>query len=375
MIKRLLENGTIPINETIRSGKYNFFSINDFFGFNDSIRLIKIINIFTSFILNLLIVISLLKRKRQKYKNTIAFNLVGNILLINFIHTVTYILNWVTNINNAYTFKKNKNEYKVGGLLIGSPRKNFFVCQIQGFLLVYSSLSQDISIIIFFYLVNKTSIPSKLNIQLKLLILGHLLPFLLGVIYLIIGGIGLNDRYCYIKKFEFVNKDSNPDYSLYDNFRALIIIIYTIRGINLVISVYLLIIINKYVKKHHLTRTYILKTSSILIVQIVTITIGFIYRVSHIISNDINKIISDIFLCINTLDGILFPLSFSLSNDIYHYLFSDQKYNDSLDSLMIADELKDNNIISSSDSSSPKNNNTFAMIDIKDENNFDLSYI
>ena len=357
-----------------------FFSFKGFFGFNDGIRLVKMINIFISFILNLLIIISILKRQKKHY--TIAFNLTGNILIVNFIHTSAYILNWVTNINNALEFSENDNTYKVGGLLIGSPRKDFYVCQIQGFLLVYSSLSQDISIIIFFYLINRTSIPSKLNIQIKLLFFAHILPFLLGVFYLLIEGIGLNDRYCYIKKFEFDYKKNYSDnnsspYSLYDYFRVLIIVTYTFRGINLGISIYLLIIINRYVKEHHLTKLYILKTYSILIVQIITITIGFIYRLSHIISNKNNKNFSDVFLCINTIDGILFPLSYSLSNGIYQNLCYSHNFNNSVDSLIIDnDEVKDDLKSSSSSHSTRQKDNTFAMIDIRDEdNNFDLSYI
>ena len=78
-----------------------------------------------------------------------------------------------------------------------------------------------------------------------------------------------------------------------------------------------------------------------MIVQVITITIGFIYRLSHIISNKNNKIFSNIFLCINTLDGILFILSYSLFNEIYQNLCYTQFY-ESLDSLMIDDELKDN---------------------------------
>lgn len=374
MIKRFLDNGDSIINYEIGNGTYNYFTINGFFGFDDVIRLIKMIHIFISFFLNLLIIISILKNKKLKF--TIAFNLTANILIINFIHTCTYILNWVKNINYEFNDEKSNNTYTIGGLLIGNPKKNFFVCQIQGFLLVYSSLSQDISIILLFYHVNKTTIPSKFNIQIKLLIFAHFLPFLLSVIYLLIGGIGLNDRYCYIKKFEFNSSNSEP-YSIYDNFRALIIITYTIRGINLGISIYLLIIINRYVKKHHLRKIYILKTYSILIVQIIIISIGFIYRLSQIISNNKNnKHFSNIFLCINTIDGILFPLSYSLSNGIYQNLCQNHSFNESLDSLMVDSDGKDDLKSSSSRSLSQKNN-TFAMIEIRDdeENNFDLSYI
>ena len=383
MIKRLLvnDNGNYSINETIKKGDYDFFSIESFFGFNDGIRFIKMINIFISFILNLLIIISIIKRQKKKY--TIAFNLTGNILIINFIHTCVYILNWVTNINKAYEFEENKNTYKVGGLLVGNPKKKYYVCQIQGFLLVYSSFSQDISIILFFFIINKTSIPSKLNILIKLLIFAHFLPFLISVLYAAIDGIGINDRYCYIKKYEFNYKNYNSTdpnskpYSIYNHYRALIIITYSIRGINLGISVYLLIIINRYIKEHHLTRFYILKTSSILIVQIIIITIGIIYRLTSIISNNSTKNFSNVFLCINTIDGILFPLLYSLSNGIYQNLCYNHYFSDSLDSLMIDnDDEKDDLKSNSSSHTYSQKNNTFAMIDIRDEdNNFDLSYI
>lgn len=370
MIKRFLDDETI--SEQIKNSNYNFFTFKGFFGFEDAIRLVKLIHIFISFILNLLILISLSKRKKKQ--NSIALVLTGNILIINFIHTFTYIFNWVTHLDDAYTFTNNNNNYKVGGLLIGNPTNNYFMCQFQGFILLYSSLSQDISIIIFFYSINMSSLPSRLKIYTILLSIGHFLPFLYSTICVIIDGIGLNDRYCYIKKFEY----KNNGYEIYKNFSCLIIITYSLRAINLSISVFLLIQINKYIKQHNFKQIYIFKTYFILILQVITISIGFIYRIAHLIANDNNKAFSDSFLCINTIDGILFPLSYSLSNGIYANLFSKNINNESINSLFSEDNENNKCMLddSYSTSSHPSNDDkTFAMIDIKDDNNFDLSYI
>ena len=369
MIKRILAN-VEDIKMQIKKSSYNFFSVKSFFGFDDIMRFIKILYLFFSIVLNLLIVISLLKRKKNK--NSIGLCLTGNILIINFIHTFSYILNWVTNIDNAYILNE---KYKIGGLLIGNPKDNYSVCQIQGYMLLYSSLSQDLSIIIFFYIINMSKLPSKLNIYLLLFGLGHFLPFFYTTFCAIIDGLGLNDRYCYIKKFEYTNND----YEIYKYFRVLIIVTYTIRAINLAISIFLLLKINKYVKEHNLTKIYILKTYFLLILQVITIFIGFIYRISHLIANDNNKAFSNAYLCVNTIDGILFPLYYSISNGIYTNLFCKNLDNESVNSLLSED--KGNNPIlnttGSSSSLSVHSNNgdkTFAMVDVKDDNNFDLSY-
>ena len=368
--EKCLGDNSIP--DKICNSDYNFFTVKGFFGFNDGIRLVKLIYIFISFILNLLIVISLSKRKKKQ--NSIALVLTGNILLINFIHTFTYILNWVTNLDNPYKMEYNNKNYKVGGLLIGNPTHNYFVCKLQGFMLLYSSLSQDISIIIFFYSINMSTVPSKLKIYTILLGIGHFLPFFYSTICAIIDGIGLNDRYCYIKKFEF----TNPSYKIYKYFSCLIIITYSMRAINLSISVYLLIKINKYVKKHKFRNLYIFKTYFLLILQVITTSIGFIYRISHLIANDNNKGFSNAFLCINTIDGILFPLSYSLSNGIYTNLFCKNNINnESLNSLFSDDNENKNCIIDDTYSTSShrsSDDKTFALIDVKDDNNFDLSY-
>ena len=171
MIKRFSTNK--GINEQIKTSSYNFFSVKSFFGFDDITRFIKITNIFFSFILYLIIMLFSLKRKRKD--NSIILFLIINILIINFIHTFAYILNWVTNIDKAYILD---GKYKIGGLLIGNPINNYSICQIQGFILLYTSLSQDCSINILFYLINKSgSISPSENIYFPSFGICHFLPF------------------------------------------------------------------------------------------------------------------------------------------------------------------------------------------------------
>ena len=93
-------------------------------------------------------------------------------------------------------------------------------------------------------------------------------------------------------------------------------------------------------------------------------------------SNDDVTIFSNIFLFINTLDGIFFPLSFSLSNGVYYNLFCNNKNNDNSNSLTDDQDTsknKDNNTSTSFPQSS-ENEKTFAMVNLKDVNNFDLSF-
>jgi hypothetical protein len=369
MIISFLGNETNYTKE-IENGNYSFFSAVTFFGFNDGIRFIKIFYIFISFILNLMIFVILCKRKNKNY--SIALQLTGNLLMINFIHTFAYLLNWVIHLDKSYKIKIKEKEYYVGGLLIGNPKNNFGMCKTQGFLLIFSSMSQDMLINIYFYIINKSSIITKRNLTLLCYSLGYIVPFLFSLIYLIFGGIGLNDRYCYIKKFEF----ENIGYSFNNWFRALIIILYTIRGINFIINIISFIKIIKYVYSHNLTYMYILKSSVLLIIQIITIFIGIIYRMSNLFNVD-NLTFSNLFLLINTIDGILFPLSFCLSNRIFCNLFNPKYLESSLNSL--SDETDDFMNLNKSTLSGPinsnDNENTLAMIDLTNENNFDLSFI
>jgi hypothetical protein len=254
-------------SDNINKKNYNFYKPIYFFGFGDKdyssdpVRIIKLLYILISFILNLLIIISLLKRKKKKF--SIALMLTGNVLIINFIHSFCYSFEWILKEDGKnLIIDKNGNSdsniegetYEIGGLLIGNPN-NLGVCKFQGFSLIFSALSQDILINIFFYIVNRPKIPNKNLIRIILIVLGYFIPLLISLIYLLKDAIGINDKFCYIKKFY---KTENS-YKYNDNYIISIIIIYSLRFINLIISSILLYKIIIYVKQNKLKNMYILR--------------------------------------------------------------------------------------------------------------------
>ncbi len=366
-------------SDNISKGDYNFFSAAYFFGFgddnysSDSVRIVKLFYILISLILNILIIISIIKKKNRKF--SIALLLTGNILIINFIHSFSYSFEWVLKDSDHFLklFKDDTNQsyYEVGGLLVGNMDDNA-ACITQGFFLVFSSLSQDILINIFFFVINRPKIPSKRRIRLYLFI-GYCFPLIICLIFLKFKEFGINDKFCYIKKFLF----ENQEYSYNGIFPIIVMFIYALRLLNLIISIYLLVQIFKYVKANKLKKIYILKSSSILIIQIITILIGFLYRFISAINEEVGREITNTFLYINTLDGILFPLAYSLSNGIFQNLFCEGKRNSA--ETITTDE--DEETIRNNETNQIQNTvsrvtteKTFAMVDIKDDNNFDLSY-
>ena len=363
-------------SDNISKGDYSFFSAKYFFGLGDdnysydSVRIVKLLYILISFILNLLIIISIIKKKNRKF--SIALQLTGNILIINFFHTFSYSFEWVLQDSVHVYILEDKSFYEIGGLLVGNMDDNA-ACITQGFFLVFSSLSQDILINIFFFVVNRPEIPNKRRIRLYIF-MGYCFPLIISLILLKFDQFGINDKFCYIKKFIF----ENEKYSYNSIFPYIVMFIYTLRLLNLIISIYLLFQIFKYVKANKLKKMYILKSSSILIIQIITISIGFLYRLISAIDEKIGREITKTFLYINTLDGILFPLTYSLSNGIFQDLFCDSKRNST--GTITADEEEDT-IHNNNDTNQIQNSvsratteKTFAMVDIKDDNNFDLSY-
>lgn len=296
---------------------YSISSVKDFFGGTDPIRLVIIIYIFLSFILNLInfIVIGLtIKIKKKIFP--IALWVMLSVLLMNFIHTFTYFFEWVIK-KGVYKVKVKvkKNYVKVGALLTGNP-KNISACKIQGFLLIFSSISQDFLINIFFYLVNSSKF-NEFYSELAIIILGFVFPFIFTLILELVGAIGLNDKFCYVKKFEYNIINDNVDYYYFKNFQLWVIIVYSIRVLNFIITVYFLIKILSYVKKENQPRLYIFKSIFIPIIQLFTIGIGVLYRFINLISSDISARLSGTYLILNTVDGVLFPIGFALQNNIF----------------------------------------------------------
>ena len=193
---------------------YNFFSLRYFFGIGDdnysydSIRIIKLLHVLINIILNLIIIISIFKKKKEKF--SVALILTGNVLLINLIHTFSYSFEWVLKeedhhhiktlyiIENGEHFNKDnyrllnsKKYYEVGGLLVGNI-EHLGACKTQGFFLIFSAISQDILINIFFYIINLPKIPSKRKITIFLILLGYCFPLFISFFMLYIEGLGIN---------------------------------------------------------------------------------------------------------------------------------------------------------------------------------------
>lgn len=321
------------MNRNVTNPNYSLTTVKDFFGGTDRTRIVVIIYIFLSFILNFIffVVAGIKQCKKKENKCSLGILITCIILLVNFIHTFSYFFEWV--IKNEVTTYEIKKEEKnkiiksvVGGLLVGNP-SNFFFCYAQAYLLISSSISQDIIINIFFYMIYLGEEEIKLNSKkiIGLLIFGIIFPIAFTLVYYCIGALGLNDEFCYVKKFYF-EKDSDNDnktlkYEIYKNFKLYVIIVYSIRIINFCVTFYFLINIIKYIKREKVSRSYIFKSIIIPLIQLFTILIGVLYRVLNFSSPKSSEKISWLYLILNTSDGVLFPLIFLF----FHHIFSSIK--------------------------------------------------
>ena len=278
----------------IGKGDYNF-DISKYFFNADIIRLVIIIFIIISFLVNVLYFITSLKTKFEKEIPQIKLILMRNILFINFLHIFSYLYEWVLqnvdgesslfiNKDNNKDFgtkadNNDKDHFQIGGLLVGNMNE-MEACKAQGFFLVFTSLSQDILIIILFYMINKSSRLSKTKTYIFVFV-GYLCSFIISIIFLAVDEIGLNDKYCFIKKFIF---EGSKTYQMNGKFNLMIIVYYVIRLIFIIISSCILYKITKYLRKNEYGKGYLIRLSSFLMIQIFTIFFGIIYRIGGIIN-------------------------------------------------------------------------------------------
>ena len=80
--------------DNIQTGEYNF-DVSKYFFNSDRIRLVIIIFIIISFLVNVLYFITSLKTKFKKEIYQINLILTRNILFINFLHIFSYLYEWV----------------------------------------------------------------------------------------------------------------------------------------------------------------------------------------------------------------------------------------------------------------------------------------
>ena len=371
------------------------YKFDKYFFNGDKTRAVIIVYIIISLIFNILYLISFISILRRKPKKRIHLILMGNILLINFVHTFSYLYEWILqNVDNKSSLYINNDGMKclkpdcnnsdynrIGGLLVGNM-DYMAACKTQAFFLVFSSLSQDIIINIFFYLINKTSkVRPKLIIRF-LLLAGYAFPIVFAIIYLVIGAFGLNDKFCFIKKFDFdedmiVTEKNQTKYKLHKNFIPLICLFYLIRVINIVISGGFLYKIVRYVAKNKLRKMYIFKSFSFLFIQILTIIIGLIYTLGGIINKKFGRDFVDVYLLVNTIDGVIFPVTSYFANRMYKFICGkndDSDYSiDLLSSDSTDNDVTTNNVTLQNRTKAEDKTGTTAVRDTRN-NNFDITY-
>lgn len=305
------------MSRNISDPNYSLMSANDFFGGTDHVRIVIIIYIFISLISNFLIFVVVGKQCSTKKDKSYGILITCAILFVNFAHTFAYFFQWVIKdgIDIIEIKKGNETLAEVGGLLTGNP-SNFAACTIQAFILISSSISQDFIINIFFYMITSKQEIQKGLIKIYLLILGLVFPIGFTLIYYFIGALGLNDEFCYVTKFKYSIKNNVVNYDLFDPFQLCVTIVYAIRVVNFFITFYFLINIIRYIKREHKDKVYIFKSITIPIIQLFTVFIGVIYRLLNLSSSITSAKISGLYLILNTIDGVLFPLIFMYNNNI-----------------------------------------------------------
>ena len=301
---------------------YSINSVKNFFGGTDPIRIVIIIYIFLSFILNTIIFITIgFTIKLRKIKFPMATWIMLSVLLMNFFHTFAYFFQWVIKDDSIQMFEVDINGRKinVGALLTGNP-KNIFGCTFQGYLLISTSISQDFLINIFFSLVNATNINEQ-RTKILLLVLGIIFPFLFTLFLAVFGAIGINDEFCYVKKFnyDFYKNGENKECVEYDYFKPFqiaVMIVYSIRVLNFIVTAYFLKRIWTFVRQKNKPTIYLLKSIFIPIIQLVTVFIGVAYRLINAFDPEISQKLSGVYLILNTVDGVLFPIGFAFQNSL-----------------------------------------------------------
>ena len=296
---------------------YSINSVKNFFGGTDPIRIVIIIYIFLSFILNTIIFITIgFTIKLRKIKFPMATWIMLSVLLMNFFHTFAYFFQWVIKDDTIQMFEVDINgrNINVGALLTGNP-KNIFGCTFQGYLLISTSISQDFLINIFFSLVNATNINEQ-RTKILLLVLGIIFPFLFTLFLGIFEGIGINDEFCYVKKFEYSEKGECLVYKYYDNFQYVVMAVYAIRVLNFIVTAFFLRRIWTFVRQKNKPTIYLMKSIFIPIIQLVTVFIGVAYRLINAFDPEISQKLSGVYLILNTVDGVLFPIGFAFQNSL-----------------------------------------------------------
>ena len=309
------------MSNNITDQNYDFLNAKNFFGLNDDpIRLVIIIYIFLSFILNLLIIFALFC-----YKNKREYSLSGlltwNILLINFVHILFYMLNWV--IKNGQIEITLDGGNKVGGLLIGNP-SNLLACKVQAFFLIFLSMSQDIIVNIFFIYINMEEKEKEHLFIIILIFAGYVFPLCITFIFTNNDALGINEKFCYISKYSInVKENGQVEYNNYDDYIIYKLIITIIRGLNFLLTFFFIFRASRYIRRKEKTdkkREKLISSLPIVVIAFITLFIDLVYKILSFISNEFENNLASIYLVINCFDSILLPFAFSIKHSLYLYL-------------------------------------------------------
>ena len=308
----------------ITMNNYDYFSMEYFFGLNgDPIRLVIMIFILISFILTIFIIFMLYNyRKNRKLS---SFSLSGllslNILIENFSRTFSYIFNWLIKNDNTKF-----NGYNIGALLNGNP-SNFKLCKVQGFLLLFLSISQDIIINIFFSFVNVEQHEKKHLYIIILLIAGYIFPASVTVFYYKYDIIGINEKFCYIEKYSFeITNEIKVIYRKKIDYKIYVLLIFIIRNFNFFVTLYFIIKAMRYIKNSKKDENdrkagkYI-SSLPVVFVSCFTLFIELIFRILSFIDIEFEEKFIGIYVIMNSVDSILLPLAFFLKHKIYKYFY------------------------------------------------------
>ena len=309
-------------NNNIENPNYVFLNAKNFFlGFQDGYRLIIIIYLFLSFLLNLFIFFTIFKYKSNKQLSFSGI-ITCNILIINLFHTLSYIFNWVLK-NNETTTKIDNNIINVGALLTSNP-SDFTLCSIQGCFLIFFSLCQEYLINLLLGYIIWDGKKNKPIFILIFVLLGYIFPVCFVAVFAMNGFIGINEKYCFFAKYSFdinlekgsVKYDNNYGYNLCQ------IVYFAIRSLNFIITIIFLIKLffiykneNNVQKKETLFSS--LPTG---IVICLTSCIEIIFRILFIVSKENESKFIGLYLLLNTIDSFLLPLSFIIVYKLYQFL-------------------------------------------------------
>ena len=308
----------------IESPNYDFLTATRFLGFEDAIRLIIMIYIFLSFLLNLFIFFTIFYYKKNKQMSFSGI-ITCNILIINFLHALSYIFNWVFK-NNETIVKIEDKMVNVGALLTSNP-SSFGFCSTQGSLLIFSSICQEfLNNLLLGYIIwdGKQNKPIFILI---FILLGYIFPASFAILLLVTGFIGINEKYCHFAKYKYkydieltglINYFKNSDY----NTCQLVFIF--LRSLNFIITIFFLIksIIYIYKTKYKDDKKEALISSfPTTFVIFFTSCIEIIFRIIFISSPDSESNLIGLYLILNTIDSLLLPLLFIIIYKLYQFWF------------------------------------------------------